>query len=125
MVNKAIIVGHLGREPETRHTQSGMAVCNFSVATNHKVKDEKQTEWHKIVAWGKLAEICGEYLTKGSLVYVEGRLQTRQWDDKDGKKQQTTEIVASEMRMLGGKGEKGGQEQPQAPQDAQSDDIPF
>jgi single-strand DNA-binding protein len=112
-VNKVILVGRLGKDPEVRYTPSGSAVANFSVATSENWKDkggEKQerTEWHNIVVWGKLAEICGQYLNKGKLVYLEGRLQTREWDDRDGVKRKTTEIVASEMVMLGSKGEGGG-----------------
>ncbi|MEE9515851.1 MAG: single-stranded DNA-binding protein [Candidatus Adiutricales bacterium] len=106
-VNKAILVGNLGRDPEIRYTQSGQAVCNFTLATTEtytpKGSDtrEDRTEWHRIVAWGKLAEICGEYLAKGKQVYIEGRLQTRDWEDRDGKKRTTTEIVALTMQMLG------------------------
>lgn len=105
-VNKVFLIGHLGRDPEVKFTKGGTAVCNFSIATSEtwKGKDgnkEEKTEWHKIVTWGKLAEICGEYLSKGKQVYIEGRLETREWDDKDGNKRQTTEIVASQMTMLG------------------------
>jgi len=105
-VNKAILVGRLGRDPETRYTSSGQAVCNFSIATDSTFKDrsgerQKRTEWHRIVLWGKLAEIAQQYLKKGQLVYIEGRIQTREWEDKrDGQKRTTTEIVGSEMRML-------------------------
>ncbi len=108
MVNKVILVGRLGRDPETRYTSSGQAVCNFTMATDESFKSrtgEKQqrTEWHRIVMWSKLAEIAQQYLKKGQLVYIEGRLQTRQWDDKrDGSKKTTTEIVATAMKMLGG-----------------------
>lgn len=108
MVNKVILVGRLGRDPETRYTSSGQAVCNFTMATDESFKSrsgEKQqrTEWHRIVMWGKLAEIAQQYLKKGQLVYIEGRLQTRQWDDKrDGSKKQSTDIVANSMKMLGG-----------------------
>jgi len=108
MVNKVILVGRLGRDPETRYTSSGQAVCNFTMATDETYKSrsgEKQqrTEWHRIVMWAKLAEIAQQYLRKGQLVYIEGRLQTRQWDDKrDGSKKTTTEIVATTMKMLGG-----------------------
>ena len=107
-VNKAILVGRLGRDPETRYTSGGQAVCNFTLATDETYKDragerQKRTEWHRIVVWGKLAEICQQYLKKGSLVFLEGRIQTRQWDDRDGNKRNTTEIVASGMRMLGPK----------------------
>ncbi|HEY4708721.1 MAG TPA: single-stranded DNA-binding protein [Candidatus Acidoferrales bacterium] len=105
-VNKAILVGRLGRDPETRYTSGGQAVANFTLATDETFKDragerQKRTEWHRIVMWGKLAEIVQQYLKKGMLVYVEGRIQTRQWEDKrDGQKRQTTEIVGNVMRML-------------------------
>lgn len=110
-VNKVILIGHLGRDPETRTTQSGMTVGNFTLATTERFKGEDRTEWHRIVAFGKLAEICGQYLTKGKQVYVEGRLQTRDWEDKDGNKRSTTEIIANEMRMLGSKGDSPSQGQ--------------
>jgi single-strand DNA-binding protein len=106
-VNKAILVGRLGRDPETRYTSGGQAVTNFTLATDETFKDrsgerQKRTEWHRIVLWGKLAEIAQQYLKKGQLVYIEGRIQSRQWEDKrDGQKRTTTEIVASVMRMLG------------------------
>jgi single-strand DNA-binding protein len=105
-VNKAILVGRLGRDPETRYTSGGQAVANFTLATDETFKDrsgerQKRTEWHRIVLWGKLAEITQQYLKKGMLVYIEGRIQTRQWEDKrDGQKRSTTEIVANVMRML-------------------------
>ena len=105
-VNKAILVGRLGRDPETRYTSGGQAVCNFSNATDSTFKDrsgerQKRTEWHRIVLWGKLAEIAQQYLKKGHLVFIEGRIQTREWEDKrDGQKRTTTEIVGNEMRML-------------------------
>ena len=105
-VNKAILVGRLGRDPETRYTSGGQAVANFTLATDETYKDrsgerQKRTEWHRIVLWGKLAEITQQYLKKGMLVYIEGRIQTRQWEDKrDGQKRQTTEIVGNVMRML-------------------------
>src|SRR5579864_4700473 len=105
-VNKAILVGRLGRDPETRFTSGGQAVANFTLATDETFKDragerQKRTEWHRIVLWGKLAEIAQQYLKKGMLVYVEGRIQTRQWEDKrDGQKRQTTEVVGNVMRML-------------------------
>ncbi|HKD64425.1 MAG TPA: single-stranded DNA-binding protein [Candidatus Acidoferrales bacterium] len=105
-VNKAILVGRLGRDPETRFTSGGQAVANFTLATDETFKDrsgerQKRTEWHRIVLWGKLAEITQQYLKKGMLVYIEGRIQTRQWEDKrDGQKRTTTEIVANVMRML-------------------------
>ena len=110
-VNKVILVGRLGRDPETRYTSGGQAVANFTLATDETFKDragerQKRTEWHRIVLWGKLAEIAQQYLKKGMLVYVEGRLQTRQWEDKrDGQKRTTTEIVGTAMRMLGGRAE--------------------
>jgi len=106
-INKVILVGNLGRDPEIRYTQSGQAVCNFTLATSEsytpKGSDtrEDRTEWHRIVAWGRLAEICGEYLAKGRQVYIEGRLQTRDWEDRDGNKRSTTEVVALTMQMLG------------------------
>jgi single-strand DNA-binding protein len=105
-VNKAILVGRLGRDPETRYTSGGQAVANFTLATDETFKDrsgerQKRTEWHRIVLWGKLAEIAQQYLKKGMLVYIEGRIQTRQWEDKrDGQKRTTTEIVGNAMRML-------------------------
>jgi single-strand DNA-binding protein len=110
-INKAIIVGRLGKDPEIRYFQDGSAVANFTVATseqwNDKVTGEKRekTEWHRIVAYRRLAEICGQYLTKGRQVYIEGRLQTREWE-KDGIKRYTTEIVASQMQMLGSKSDQ-------------------
>jgi single-strand DNA-binding protein len=109
-VNKVILVGRLGRDPETRFTGGGQAVANFTLATDSTYKDrsgerQKKTEWHRIVVWSKLAEICQQYLKKGSLIYIEGRLQTREWEDKSGQKRSTTEIVASEMRMLGSRSE--------------------
>ena len=112
-VNKVIIVGNVGRDPELRYTQSGQPVASFSIATNERFKDKDgnwkdRTEWHRIVAWARLAEICGEYLRKGSQVYVEGRIQTRDWEDKEGNKRQTTEIIALGMQMLGRRGEGGG-----------------
>ena len=105
-VNKVILVGRLGRDPETRFTSGGQAVANFTMATDESYKDrngerQKRTEWHRIVLWGKLAEIAQQYLKKGMLVYIEGRIQTRQWEDKrDGQKRTTTEIVGSAMKML-------------------------
>lgn len=112
-VNKVILVGNLGADPELRYTGSGTAVCNFNLATNESYKDRdgnqvEKTEWHRIVAWERLAEICGEYLKKGRQVYVEGSLQTRQYEDKEGVTRYTTEIKMREMQMLGGPGEGGG-----------------
>ena len=105
-LNKAILIGNLGRDPEMRYTQSGLAVANFNIATsetwtNKEGEKETRTEWHRIVAFGKLGEICGEYLAKGRQVYIEGRIQTRDWEDREGVKRYTTEIVASQMIMLG------------------------
>jgi single-strand DNA-binding protein len=107
-VNKVILVGRLGRDPETRYTGGGQAVANFSVATDETYKDrngekQKRTEWHKIVVWGKQAEIAQQYLKKGSLVFIEGRIQSREWQDKEGQKRTSFEIVASNFRMLGGR----------------------
>ena len=108
-INKAIIVGNLGQDPEMRYTGSGTAVCNMRVATNESYKDAsgewvEKTEWHSVVAWARLAEICNEYLKKGSQVYFEGSLQTRSWEDRDGNTRYTTEIKAREMMILGGRG---------------------
>ncbi len=105
MVNRVFLIGRLGRDPELRRTASGSAVANFSVATDETWVDangEKQTrtEWHNIVAWRRLGEICAEFLKKGRLVYIEGKIQTREWDDRDGNKRRTTEIIASNMQML-------------------------
>jgi single-strand DNA-binding protein len=152
-VNKVILVGRLGRDPETRYTSSGQAVANFSVATDESYKDrngerQKRTEWHKIVVWGKQAEIAQQYLKKGSLVFIEGRIQSREWQDKEGPKRTSFEIVATNFRMLGGRGDNaavgagaggGGSrsdefEHPAAPDDAfpagsgpdiNDEDIPF
>ncbi len=109
-VNKVILVGRLGRDPETRYTSGGQAVGNFSVATDESYKDrngerQKRTEWHKIVVWGKQAEIAQQYLKKGSLVFIEGRIQSREWQDKEGQKRTSFEIVANNFRMLGGRAE--------------------
>lgn len=152
-LNKVIIIGHLGKDPEVRYAPSGDAVCNFSVATSESWKDKntgekkEQTEWHKVSMFGKLAEIASQYLTKGSLVYIEGKLQTRKWQDKEGNDRYTTEIRADQMKMLGGKdsqqrssNDDGYQPAPQRQQPRQSsgggggsssrfddlgDDIPF
>lgn len=107
-INKAILVGNLGKDPELRYTASGQAVATFSLATTEKFKNkggeqQERTEWHNIVAWGPLAEICGKYLVKGKQVYVEGRIQSRSYDDRDGNKRYITEIVISDMQMLGGR----------------------
>ncbi|MEX0649246.1 MAG: single-stranded DNA-binding protein [Balneolaceae bacterium] len=112
-LNKAMVIGRLGADPEVRYTQSNTAVATLSVATTERYKDkngelQENTEWHRIVAWGRLAEICQEYLKKGSLAYFEGPIQTRQWEDKDGQKRYTTEIKALNMQMLDSRGDQGG-----------------
>ena len=147
-VNKAILIGNLGNDPDMRYTAGGAAVANISIATAESWRDketgeqQERTEWHRVVFFGRLAEIVGEYLRKGSQVYVEGRIQTRKWQDKEGQDRYTTEIVANELQMLGSKGGSANYEpspQPQqsapAPQAAASsaptpaddfdDDIPF
>jgi single-strand DNA-binding protein len=111
-VNKAILVGNLGKDPELRYTPSGTAVCTFSLATTDRFKNKQgeqqdRTEWHNIVAWAGLAEICGKYLTKGKQVYIEGRIQSRSYDDRDGNKRYITEIIANDMQMLSRVGEQG------------------
>ena len=112
-INKVILVGRLGRDPELKYTASGTAFCRFSMATDDSWTDKgsgertERTEWHNIVVWDKLAEICNNYLTKGRLVYIEGSLQTREWDDKEGVKRKTTEVRARDMVMLGGSGGGG------------------
>jgi single-strand DNA-binding protein len=117
-VNKVIIVGNLGADPESRYTQNNTAVTNFRVATTDRWRDkasgemQERTEWHRIVAWGRLGEICSQYLRKGKQVYIEGRLQTRSWDDQDGNKRYSTEIVAQTMQMLGRAGEDGSYDGP-------------
>jgi single-strand DNA-binding protein len=113
-VNKVILVGNLGQDPESRTTPGGTTVTNIRIATSESWKDKttgemkEQTEWHGIVLWNRLGEIAAEYLKKGSQVYIEGRLQTRKWQDKQGNDRYTTEVVASEMQMLGGRGGGGG-----------------
>ena len=142
-INKVIIVGNLGGDPETRYMPSGSAVTNITVATNESWKDKQtgeqkdRTEWHKVAMFNRLAEIAAEYLRKGSQVYIEGKLRTRKWQDKNGQDRWTTEIIADEMQMLGGRGGGGsapmssGQESgppgtpPQAGPDDFDDDIPF
>ena len=111
-LNKVMLIGNLGKDPEVRYTAGGTAVASFSLATSEKFKSkdgqwEEKTEWHNITLWGRTAEIAGEYLAKGRTVYIEGRLQTRKWTDKEGKDRYTTEIVGEKMQMLGGKGEGG------------------
>lgn len=150
-VNKVILVGNLGADPETRYSSTGTAVTNFRIATsenwtNKEGGKETRTEWHRIVSFGKLAEICAEYLNKGKQVYVEGRLQSRSWEDKEGNKRWTTEVVANNMVMLGSAAEAGGgslasgpsardqakgmgdeppEEPPESEPTQQDDDIPF
>jgi single-strand DNA-binding protein len=135
-LNKVMLIGNLGADPEIRYTPSGAAVANFNMATKAQwttKEGEKQdkTEWHRIVAWRRLGEICGEYLHKGSLVYIEGRLQTRSWEDRDGNKRYTTEIVAQGMQMLdraGQSAEAVSTEErfpTEEPLDVPDDDIPF
>lgn len=138
-LNKAILIGHLGRDPEVRYTPSGVAVANFSLATsetwtNKDGEKETRTEWHRIVAFRRLGEICGEYLSKGKQVYIEGRIQTRDWEDRDGVKRYTTEIVANQMIMLGTKDQAAPLRAEDVPQTdlvgspapgPDDDDIPF
>ncbi len=132
MLNKVMLIGNLCGDPEIRFTQGGDAVANFSLATNEKWKDkagnqQEKAEFHRIVIWGRLAEVCGEYLTKGSKIYIEGKIQTREWEDKDGNKRYTTEIVAREMKMLSPKNsvrEDSPEQTPPAGNDG-LDDLPF
>jgi len=113
MKNLAILIGNLGADPEIRHTQSGTQVATFNIATTERWKGQdgqmqENTEWHRIVAFNKLAEICGEYLNKGSKVYIEGKIQTRKWQDQSGNDRYTTEIIAKEMKMLSPRGSQSG-----------------
>jgi single-strand DNA-binding protein len=143
-INKVILVGNLGADPETRYMPSGSAVTNLSVATSESWKDKQtgeqkdRTEWHKVAMFNRLAEIAAEYLRKGSQVYIEGKIRTRKWQDRDGNDRWTTEIIADEMQMLGGRGGGGGSAPmssgqdsgppsapPQAGPDDFDDDIPF
>lgn len=134
-VNKVILVGNLGADPELRYTPSGKAVATFNVATQQWASKDSEkggkTEWHRVVAWERLGEVCGEYLKKGSQVYIEGRLQTRAWEDRDGNKRYTTEIIAQIMQMLGSVGKQGrvesaeGRFPPEEPISIPDDDIPF
>jgi single-strand DNA-binding protein len=131
-VNKVIVLGNLGKDPELRHLPNGDAVCNFSLATTESWKDKEgnkqdKTEWHNVVIFRKLAEIAGEYLKKGRPVYIEGRLQTRKWQDKEGKDRYTTEIVADQMQMLGSRDEAKEVAKTPAPTnfDDMESDIPF
>ena len=121
-INKVTLIGNLGADPETRHTPSGSAVTNIRVATSESWKDkqtgehQERTEWHQVVIWNRLGEVAGEYLRKGSKVYIEGSLRTRKWQGQDGQDRYTTEIVASDMQMLDSRG---------GDKEAQGDDIPF
>lgn len=137
-VNKVIVLGRLGQDPELKYTPSGAAVCNFSVATSESWTDknsgqkQERTEWHRVVVWGKLAELCNQYLSKGRQAFVEGRLQTRSWDDQEGKKNYTTEIVASTVQFIGGSSQPSQSSTnvdsaSDVPSDANfaADDIPF
>lgn len=137
-LNKAMVIGYLGADPELRHLDSGTAVCNFSMATNEKWKDrdgeaQESTEWHRIVVWGKQGENCNEYLAKGRQAYVEGRIETREWEDKDGNRRWTTEIVAQRVLFMSSEGDGGKRRNEPPPRDEQSgppdthddDDIPF
>jgi single-strand DNA-binding protein len=133
-VNKVILIGRLGGDPEIRYTNTGTAVANFSLATstnwtNKEGEREERTEWHRVVAFARLGEICGEYLSKGKQVYVEGRLQTRSWEDKDGNRRKTTEVVALQLQMLGSpSGDRPPVEEDVEPREGEpipEDDIPF
>jgi len=137
-VNKAILIGNLGKDPELRYTPSGQAVASFSIATTRKWRDkegqfQEQTDWHNIVAWGKQAETINEYLKKGSPIYIEGRIQNRSYDDKDGVKKWISEVVIREFQFLGGRPDQSGGAKPtsgppsEAPPDvaADDDDLPF
>ena len=132
-VNKAILIGNLGRDPEIRYTKTGTAVANFTLATSEKWTDkagqkQDRTEWHRIVAWGKTGELCAQYLAKGRSVYIEGRIQTREWEDKDGQKRKTTEINASTVTFLGSKdagNQASSSESSPSPSIEEGDDIPF
>ena len=124
MLNRIEIIGHLGRDPEVRYLPSGAAVCNFTVATTEKWKNKdtgeamEETEWHRVSCFDKLADICGQYLVKGSLVYVSGKLKSRKYTDKDGAEKTSVEITCNEMKMLGGRPQQDGQQQ--APQQRQA-----
>ncbi|MFH1060520.1 MAG: single-stranded DNA-binding protein [Pseudomonadota bacterium] len=136
-VNKVILVGNLGADPEMKYTPSGTPICTFRLATSESFKDregnqQERTEWHRVVAWSKLAEICGQYLSKGRQVYIEGSLRTRSWDDQDGNKRYMTEIVARDVQFLGsgagggsGSGSGGGSGEFGGPPPLGDDDIPF
>lgn len=131
MLNKVILIGRLGRDPETRFMPNGEAVCNFSVATSEKYTDkngqrQEATEWHEVTMFRKLAEIAGQYLTKGSQVYIEGKIKSRKYTDKNGVERTAYDIIANEMKMLGGNAQTPAQKpQPAQAQDDISDDVPF
>jgi single-strand DNA-binding protein len=144
-VNKVILIGRLGKDPDMRYAPSGTAIANFNMATNQSTKDKDgnftdHTDWHRVVAFGRTAEVAGEYLVKGKLVYIEGRLQTRSWEDKNGQKKYTTEVICSNMQLLGSRGDNDAKvdtppETEEAPDDAatekvatekeEGDDLPF
>lgn len=131
-VNKVIILGHLGQDPELRSMPNGNPVCNCSIATSETIKDksgdkQERTEWHKIVLYGRVAEVAGQYLRKGSMAYVEGRLQTRKWTDKKGQERYTTEIIADRLQLVGGQAEGQARQKTQAASPAPDDfeEIPF
>ncbi len=131
-VNKVMLIGNLGQDPEIRYTTSGQAVAHFTLATTERraSKDGQRqefTEWHRVVAWGRLAEICGEYLSKGKKVYIEGSLRTRSWEDKEGRKRWTTEVFAQNMQILSPYGQKGGSisESEEKPTEGFLDEGPF
>ena len=128
MLNKAMIIGNLGADPEMRYTANGSAVTNFNVATNRSFTNSadeqiQETEWFRVVAWNRLAEVCSQYLEKGRQVYVEGRLQTRSWEGQDGQTRYTTELIAFEVKFLGGSG--GGSREEPPLQELDADDLPF
>ncbi len=130
-INKVILIGNLGQDPELKHTQSGQAVANFSIATSESWKDkegqkQEKTEWHRVVVWGKLAELCAKYLAKGRSCYLEGKLQTRMWE-KDGHKNYTTEVLAQTVQFLGGPKNEDRNDPPAGsdPQFDSNDEIPF
>lgn len=125
-LNKVQLIARLGQEPELRHSANGKAVCNLSVATSESWTDkagqkQEKSEWHRVVVWGKLGELCNQYLSKGKQAYIEGKLETRQWEDKNGQKRYTTEIVASNVIFLGGNPETKEEQEPVYTKD----DIPF
>ena len=139
-LNKVMLIGNLGKDPEIRYTASGTAVASFSLATSDRIKSktgewEEKTEWHNITLWGRQAEVAGEYLAKGKTVYIEGRLQTRKWQDRDGRDRYTTEVIGDKMQMLSGKGEGGSRQNTTRPESQEpayeepafnpDDDIPF